>query len=91
MDVSSGEPSHVPVLLDRVVALVAPALRQPDRDRTLLVDADTAALRSTPAGLGAVRRETIAARYRGTPVETVALPGVAALAGRLGRWIGGGQ
>ncbi len=58
---------------------------------TLLVDADTAALRSTPAGLGAVRRETIAARYRGTPVETVALPDVAALAGRLGRWIGGGQ
>jgi 16S rRNA (cytosine1402-N4)-methyltransferase len=39
MDHSSGEPSHVPVLLDRVVALVAPALRQPDRDRTLLVDA----------------------------------------------------
>ena len=39
MDVSSGEPRHVPVLLDRVVALVAPPLRQPDRDRTLLVDA----------------------------------------------------
>src|SRR3954464_9031936 len=39
MDVSSGEPNHVPVLLDRVVALVAPALRQPDRERTLLVDA----------------------------------------------------
>src|SRR3954464_6314621 len=39
MDVSSGEPNHVPVLLDRVVALVAPALRHPDRDRTLLVDA----------------------------------------------------
>ena len=39
MDVPSGEPRHVPVLLDRVVALVAPPLRQPDRDRTLLVDA----------------------------------------------------
>src|SRR3954447_7097832 len=39
MGVSSGEPNHVPVLLDRVVALVAPALRHPDRDRTLLVDA----------------------------------------------------
>src|SRR4051812_38594283 len=33
------DPSHVPVLLDRVVALVAPALQRPDRDRTLLVDA----------------------------------------------------
>ncbi len=31
--------SHVPVLLDRVVALVAPALTRPDRERTLLVDA----------------------------------------------------
>src|SRR6476620_5298533 len=30
---------HVPVLLDRVVALVAPALDRTDRDRTLLVDA----------------------------------------------------
>jgi 16S rRNA (cytosine1402-N4)-methyltransferase len=33
------DPSHVPVLLDRVVALVAPALQRPERDRTLLVDA----------------------------------------------------
>ena len=32
-------PSHVPVLLDRVVALVAPALERPDRERTLLLDA----------------------------------------------------
>jgi 16S rRNA (cytosine1402-N4)-methyltransferase len=32
-------PSHVPVLLDRVVALVAPALDREDRERTLLVDA----------------------------------------------------
>jgi 16S rRNA (cytosine1402-N4)-methyltransferase len=32
-------PSHVPVLLDRVVALVAPALERPDRERTVLVDA----------------------------------------------------
>jgi 16S rRNA (cytosine1402-N4)-methyltransferase len=31
--------SHVPVLLDRVVALVAPALDRTDKDRTLLVDA----------------------------------------------------
>ncbi len=30
---------HVPVLLDRVVALVAPPLEQPDREHTLLVDA----------------------------------------------------
>src|SRR3954453_16710209 len=44
MDVSSGEPHHVPVLLDRVVALVAPALRNPDRAATLLVNA--------PLGLG---------------------------------------
>ena len=58
---------------------------------TLIVDADTTALRQPPAGLGAVRRETIAARFRGTPVETVALPDVGALAERLGRWIGGGQ
>jgi 16S rRNA (cytosine1402-N4)-methyltransferase len=32
-------PRHVPVLLDRVVALVAPALDRPDRDRTVFVDA----------------------------------------------------
>ena len=32
-------PSHVPVLLDRVVALVAPALQRADREQTLLVDA----------------------------------------------------
>ena len=32
-------PSHVPVLLDRVVALLAPALERPDVDRTVLVDA----------------------------------------------------
>jgi 16S rRNA (cytosine1402-N4)-methyltransferase len=32
-------PSHVPVLLDRVVALVAPALERPDRDTTVFVDA----------------------------------------------------
>ena len=32
-------PSHVPVMLDRVVALVAPPLEQPDREQTLLVDA----------------------------------------------------
>src|SRR5690242_10604677 len=31
--------SHVPVMLDRVVALVAPPLEQPDREQTLLVDA----------------------------------------------------
>jgi 16S rRNA (cytosine1402-N4)-methyltransferase len=32
-------PSHVPVLLDRVVALVAPALQRDDERTTLLVDA----------------------------------------------------
>ena len=32
-------PSHVPVLLDRVVALLAPALDRPGRDRTLFLDA----------------------------------------------------
>ena len=32
-------PSHVPVLLDRVVALVSPALERADRERTVLVDA----------------------------------------------------
>ncbi|HSE09757.1 MAG TPA: 16S rRNA (cytosine(1402)-N(4))-methyltransferase RsmH [Nocardioidaceae bacterium] len=32
-------PSHVPVLLDRVVALVTPALSRPDRERTVFVDA----------------------------------------------------
>ena len=32
-------PSHVPVLLDRVVALVAPALERDDREHTVLVDA----------------------------------------------------
>jgi 16S rRNA (cytosine1402-N4)-methyltransferase len=39
VDDAHSDPGHVPVLLDRVVALVAPALRQPDRERTLLVDA----------------------------------------------------
>ena len=39
MDVSSSGPGHVPVLLDRVVALVAPAMQAPERERTLLVDA----------------------------------------------------
>jgi 16S rRNA (cytosine1402-N4)-methyltransferase len=34
-----SDPRHVPVLLDRVVALVAPALERADRERTLLVDA----------------------------------------------------
>jgi len=32
-------PSHVPVLLDRVVALVTPALTRSDRERTVFVDA----------------------------------------------------
>lgn len=31
-------PAHVPVLLDRVVSLLAPALDRADRDRTVLVD-----------------------------------------------------
>jgi 16S rRNA (cytosine1402-N4)-methyltransferase len=33
-----ASPSHVPVLLDRVVSLLAPALDRADRDRTVLVD-----------------------------------------------------
>lgn len=32
-------PQHVPVLLDRVVSLLTPALQRPDRDRTVFVDA----------------------------------------------------
>jgi 16S rRNA (cytosine1402-N4)-methyltransferase len=32
-------PSHVPVLLDRVVALLTPALSRPDKDTTVFVDA----------------------------------------------------
>lgn len=32
-------PSHVPVLLDRVVALVTPALERPEHERTVFVDA----------------------------------------------------
>ena len=39
MTTSGGSPSHVPVLLDRVVALVAPALQNDERGVTLLVDA----------------------------------------------------
>jgi 16S rRNA (cytosine1402-N4)-methyltransferase len=34
-----ARPSHVPVLLDRVVSLLAPALDRADRDQTVLVDA----------------------------------------------------
>src|SRR5690348_13182566 len=34
-----SRPSHVPVLLDRVVALLAPALESDSRDQTVLVDA----------------------------------------------------
>ena len=33
-----ARPSHVPVLLDRVVSLLAPALDRTDRDQTVLVD-----------------------------------------------------
>ena len=39
MDPDGTSAGHVPVLLDRVVALVAPPLQQPDREHTLLVDA----------------------------------------------------
>jgi 16S rRNA (cytosine1402-N4)-methyltransferase len=59
-------PQHVPVLLDRVVALVAPALDRPDRDRTVFVDAtlglgghSEAVLRACPrAHLVGVDRDT---------------------------------
>lgn len=34
-----ASPAHVPVMLDRVVALLAPALDRADRDHTVLVDA----------------------------------------------------
>jgi putative aminopeptidase FrvX len=58
--------------------------------RTLLVEPDSTALRSA-ADLGDVRRERIATRYAGTPVETVSLSDAARLAVRLRQWIGGGQ
>ncbi len=59
-------PSHVPVLLDRVVALVAPALEREDRERTVFVDAtlglgghSEAVLRACPhAHLVGVDRDT---------------------------------
>lgn len=41
------------------------------------------------AGFGAVFRWRIPVRYEGSPVETVRLPDVDALAGRLAAWIGG--
>jgi 16S rRNA (cytosine1402-N4)-methyltransferase len=59
-------PHHVPVLLDRVVALVAPALTVPDREHTVFVDAtlglaghSEAVLRACPqARLVGVDRDT---------------------------------
>jgi putative aminopeptidase len=58
--------------------------------RTLLVEPDSTALRSA-TDLGDVRRERIATRYAGTPVETVSLGDAARLAVRLRQWIGGGE
>jgi putative aminopeptidase FrvX len=55
---------------------------------TLLVDPDTSIVRNA-ADLGAVGRERTPVRYAGTPVETVSLHDVTALAGRLRQWIGG--
>ena len=58
--------------------------------QTLLVDPDSTAIRDA-GDLGTVARERLAVRYAGTPVETVPLHEVTALAGRLRQWIGGGQ
>jgi putative aminopeptidase FrvX len=58
--------------------------------RTLMVDGDSSVFRA-PAELGTVSRERVSTRYAGTPVETVSLRDVSALADRLRRWIGGGE
>ena len=55
---------------------------------TLLVDPDTSTVRDA-GDLGTVVRERAAVRYAGTPLETVSLHDVTALAGRLRQWIGG--
>ena len=67
---------------------------------TILVEASpgafgtAAAVRDTTGrapGLGAVTRWRIPVRYEGSPVETVSLPDVDALAARLAAWIGGAR
>jgi 16S rRNA (cytosine1402-N4)-methyltransferase len=73
-------PSHVPVLLDRVVALVTPALSRTDRDRTYFVDAtlglgghSEAILRACPqAHLVGVDRDVHALERAGRRLEQYA-------------------
>ena len=73
-------PSHVPVLLDRVVALVTPALTRSDRERTVYVDAtlglgghSEAVLRACPqAHLVGVDRDVHALERAGRRLEQYA-------------------
>src|SRR5512145_2266752 len=73
-------PRHVPVLLDRVVALVAPALTVPDREHTVFVDAtlglaghSEAVLQACPqARLVGVDRDTHALERAGRRLEQYA-------------------
>jgi 16S rRNA (cytosine1402-N4)-methyltransferase len=73
-------PSHVPVLLDRVVALVTPALTRSDRERTVFVDAtlglgghSEAVLRACPqAHLVGVDRDVHALERAGRRLEQYA-------------------
>ena len=54
---------------------------------SVAIAADT----TQPARLGRVMRWRLPVRYEGSPVETVSLRDVAALATRLGVWMGGGR
>ena len=73
-------PSHVPVMLDRVVALVTPALTRSDRERTVFVDAtlglgghSEAILRACPqAHLVGVDRDVHALERAGQRLEQFA-------------------
>lgn len=73
-------PQHVPVLLDRVVSLLTPALQRPDRDRTVFVDAtlglaghSDAVLRACPkAHLVGVDRDPHALERAGRRLEQYA-------------------
>ena len=67
---------------------------------TVLLDAGAGALGSVGAerdttsrapGLGTVSRWRMPVRYEGSPVETVSLPDIDALAARLAAWIGGAR
>lgn len=79
--------------------LAAVARRAGPFEETLIVDGgagDPGALRPTPAAepasgppeLGRIARLTLPARYAGSPVETVSLDDVRALAAAIGAWIG---